>query len=433
MKLLCKYLIITTLLLHCALSATADERGVSFVQNRDTAVTEHFSIYYKVDSIKINPYYLENPQNITKIVHYLRNSPRIDSIKIYAWASPEGGYAYNKWLSQERAKAAKQFLLKHSPDSLKLNSDKIIISPIAENWEGLCQCVEQEYFRSDRETVLQILHNTKISDEVRKFRLKKLDGGRTWTYLVRNYMPRLRAAKWTCVWAEVIDPLPAVSEPKDTLVAENKGISIGTMPVQPSQPVYEEKQSRTIAAVKTNLLYDAVTALNYSLEIPINKHFSLLYEQNTPWWLSGNNQYCLQFLSFGGEFRWWFLPQTKAETSSRKQRDAMVGHFLGANVWGGKADIQAGRDFGCYQFDFISAGLTYGYSLPISKYLNLEFSISAGYARIPYQHYTPTEDWQILIKDKNNAGILHYFGPTKAEISLVLPIRATIKKARKNE
>ena len=55
----------------------------------------------------------------------------------------------------------------------------------------------------------------------------------------------------------------------------------------------------------------------------------------------------------------------------------------------------------------------------------MEFSISAGYARIPYQHYIPTDDYSILLKDNDLAGTLHYFGPTKAEISLVIPIRAT--------
>ena len=59
--------------------------------------------------------------------------------------------------------------------------------------------------------------------------------------------------------------------------------------------------------------------------------------------------------------------------------------------------------------------------MPIGRHLNLEFSISAGYANIPYQHYVPTDDWSYLIKDDNSAGRLHYFGPTKAEISLVFP------------
>ena len=61
--------------------------------------------------------------------------------------------------------------------------------------------------------------------------------------------------------------------------------------------------------------------------------------------------------------------------------------------------------------------------MPIGKFLNLELTLSAGYASIPYQHYVPTDDWEILIMDRNNAGRMHYFGPTKAEVSFVIPIR----------
>ena len=155
--------------------------------------------------------------------------------------------------------------------------------------------------------------------------------------------------------------------------------------------------------------------------MPFNEKFSILYEHHCPWWLSNSNRYCLQYLSFGGEFRWWFKPQTKPESSRRVQRDALVGHFLGLYGMGGKFDLQANRTF-CYQGEFFSAGLTYGYSMPIAKRLNLEFSISAGYARIPYRHYNPTSDWELLIRDRNKTGVWHYFGPTKIEVALSVPL-----------
>ena len=217
MKLVVKYLIITVLFIASALSLSANEQNVSNTATADSSIIEHFAIYYKVDSININPTYLDNLQNIHKILHYLKDSPKIDSITIYAWASPEGGYAYNKRLSEGRAKAAKEFLLKNSPDSLKLNASMIKISPIAENWEGLIEIVEKEYYRSDRAKVLSILYNKTIGDETRKWRLQRLDGGRTWKYLVRRYMPRLRAAKWTCVWAEAINPVPPLPIPGQEL------------------------------------------------------------------------------------------------------------------------------------------------------------------------------------------------------------------------
>ncbi|MBO7305749.1 MAG: DUF3575 domain-containing protein, partial [Bacteroidales bacterium] len=150
---------------------------------------------------------------------------------------------------------------------------------------------------------------------------------------------------------------------------------------------------------------------------------SILYEQHFPWWLTESNKFCIQHLSFGGEFRWWFLPKTKEATAKLAKRDALVGHFLGLHGWGGKGDIQIGRNFGCYQYEFWSAGLTYGYAMPLSKHLNVEFAISVGYANIPYRHYIPTEDWEILIKDPKKVGTLHYFGPTKVQVNLVVPIR----------
>lgn len=144
------------------------------------SITETFSIYYKVDSIDINPTYLENRKNIAHILDYLENSPRIDSITIYAWASPEGPYRRNKWLSHERALTAKRFLLKHSPDSSHLNSTKIKISPIAENWEGLTRLVEENYFRPDREKVLGIIKDRSTGYDRKKKLLQSIDKGKTW-------------------------------------------------------------------------------------------------------------------------------------------------------------------------------------------------------------------------------------------------------------
>ena len=172
--------------LACALSAKATGPYDSYatLHAKDSSIVENFAIWYKVDSIDINPTYLDNKRQMEHIIHYLENSPRIDSITIYAWSSPEGRYSRNQYLSRERAKAAKKFLLKHSPDSAKLNSGKIHISPIAENWPGLIKMVEENYGRGDRAKVLDILHDQTITDQIRKTRLQKLDRGRTWKYMI---------------------------------------------------------------------------------------------------------------------------------------------------------------------------------------------------------------------------------------------------------
>lgn len=176
-------------------------------------------------------------------------------------------------------------------------------------------------------------------------------------------------------------------------------------------------------AIKTNLLYDAVTALNFEVEVPFKikgEDFSAVYEQHLPWWHI-KNKFCLQFLTFGGEARWWFLPTEAEGYEDAEHKDSLLGHFAGTYVWGGLGDIQIGRRFGCSQFEFWSVGLTYGYAMPVSDLFNLEFSLSIGYAHIPYQCYMPSNDWEVLIRDPYRVGTLHYFGPTKAEVSLVFP------------
>ena len=71
----------------------------------DSTVTERFAIYYRFDKTDIQESYLDNPGQFERIIRYLNESPRIDSITIYSWASPEGAYRHNVWLSRERGKS----------------------------------------------------------------------------------------------------------------------------------------------------------------------------------------------------------------------------------------------------------------------------------------------------------------------------------------
>lgn len=407
-------LIFATTQLHAA----AKERSIP----EDTSKVENFSIWYRVDSINIDRDYLSNRVQIDRIRHYLTNSPRIDSITIYAWASPEGGSLHNKRLSEGRAASAKAFLLSLSPDSVKFNAGKIRISPESENWTGLLTTVLEKYSRPDREKVLEILNDRKISNETRKWRLGQLDGGRTWRYLIDNYMPELRAASWVCVWAPVFEPLPARSGIKDTLTCPDKGLSRMVPAPLPSPALQDRK---TILALKTNMLYDAASLLNFSIEVPFFKdRFSVLYYHQAPWWTWGqaDNEFCLRFLSIGGEARWWF-----ARPESVRRRDRLTGHFLGLYSESGKYDFEYKRDI-CRQGEFWSTGLSYGYSMPVGKRLNLEFSLSAGYASIAFRGYDPSDDYEILWRDPQEVGRVHYVGLTKAQVSLVIPITVSYRK-----
>lgn len=401
-------IIIAILLLPIPTSVAKEVRA-------DSTITERFAIYYRFDKTDIQESYLDNPRQFERIIRYLNESPRIDSITIYSWASPEGAYRHNVWLSRERGKSAKRFLLAHSPDSTKLNSDKIKISPLAENWPGLAELVERQYFRHDREKVLRILRDSSIGDETRKWRLQQLDDGYTWNFLLRKYMPQLRTATWICVWAEVVEDLPELEEPVNMLSAP---ISV----LQKPKPVPQLPSRKTILALKTNLLYDAVTAVNAELELPIGEQFSVMVEDVFPWWSWGpnGNKYAFQLWEMGIEPRWWF--------KRTEGRDRLSGHFLGVYALSGRYDFQNNTDI-CYQGEAWSTGLSYGYAMPLGRTkLNLEFSASLGFMQSNYRHYQPDPDYGKLYRDPHLKGKMSYFGPTKLKVSLVLPITVNIRK-----
>ena len=373
-----------------------------------------FAIHYRFDWRDVASRSMDNAAAIDTIRSCLTHSVHIDSITVYAWASPEGGYPHNKWLSEKRAAAAKELLLSLAADTTRLNEGKIKISPLAENWPGLLDLVEKNYHRPNRERLLRILRAEGIGEETRKWRIRHLDDGETWNYLKRHYMKQLRSATWVCVWTSVgaIAPLPEI---RDSLRAPQSGLGRTVEAV--GRPV-----SELTFAVKTNLPADLVTAVNLGVEVPLGEDFSVNAHFTFPWWTAGpyGNKYALQLLDAEGELRWWFAPG----------EERLEGHYLALQGSGGKFDLQWGRDIGCYQCYNWGVGLSYGYAMSLGEHWNLEFALTLGYLAIDYQHYVPSPDWSVLIRDDAKAGVLHYFGPTGLKVSLVYPFHIQRKGRR---
>ena len=66
------------------------------------------------------------------------------------------------------------------------------------------------------------------------------------------------------------------------------------------------------------------------------------------------------------------------------------------------------------------AGVEYGYSLPVARRLNVDFTVGIGYFGGKVMKYEPEGDGY-LWKSTNH---IQWFGPTKAEVSLVWLIGA---------
>ena len=379
----------------------------------DSINSDRYSLYYFCDRTDLQEDYLDNALQMMRIRDILARSPRIDSIAIYAYASPEGAPRRNEWLARRRAEVAREFILANLPNDSVLLPENIILHPMGENWEGLYEELDANYHLMNRDRVMRIMR-ANVPTETKKWRLKRLDNGYTYSWIIKHHMPALRVATWLCVYI----PIPEFEQ--DTMP------EIDTVAIVMPEPELMPMPVDTVSyhtrmfpfALKTNLLYDAVTALNAELEIPIGKRWSIAVEDVFPWWETGN-KYCFQIWEMGVEGRYW-----PYRTDDRKH---LTGLFGGVYLMSGMYDLQNDRKFN-YQGEFWSTGVSVGYAFRICRLFNLEFSASLGYLSTHYQHYMPTDDYDMLIRDKYKFGRYGYFGPTKLKVSLVMPIELKFKR-----
>lgn len=364
--------------------------------------TQTLSIGYRAGSHEYLPAYGENEGRLLRFCGEI--SPGA-FVRVVGYSSPEGDVGLNDRLSQLRGEKALQLLRTRGIDGT--------CSSGGEDWQGLRRLVEDNYFRPDRAALLELL-SVGMTSEMRKRHLRAFAGGDVWTLLLEEYMPLLRYAR-----CEAVLPVERQEPLATTLPVAFPAPVVSRLDAERQPPV-----RKTLLALKSNLLYDALTLLNLSVEVPFSRgRFSAVAEHQFAWWRCGawRNKYCLRYLQSGGEVRWWFSPRHTFVGRRILRRDALCGHFFGLYGMGGKYDFEWRRSI-CYQGEFWSAGLSYGYSLALSRHLNMEFSLCVGYAAIDYRHFVPAEDYSVLYRDRRDCGRWHYFGPTKLAVSLVFPI-----------
>lgn len=368
----------------------------------DSSVAMRFRIYYPVGKTALREDYMDNAQTLQHIQKYLEYSSRIDSITIYSYASPEGPYHLNKRLAAGRGKTMKNYLLKHLPAQSTLPEHLIIIDPTAENWSGLRDLVYYQYPHANRDEVLAVLDRTDISDERRKALLKRLDGGKTWKYLLKHLMPQLRYATWVTVWQrlEVDQPLKATTSLK---------VDCPEMPLPKLQPMAVPAPVKKTKiddqfpwALKTNLLYDAVLSPSIEAEYRFAPRWSAHVDFAIAWWSQKSKHKYYQIAQLSPEIRYWF-----------NDKKFWKGHYIGAFVGAGHYDLENGKDG--YKGEFMMAGLSYGYMFPIGKHLSIDAGIGVGYLSTKYEEYLPIEGHYVYQQTSRTS----YVGPVKARLSLV--------------
>lgn len=381
-----------------------------------------FRMDFRWDSSVIDEDYRNNRTIFTSLDKTIKSLDieSIDSVVIVAQASPEGVLEHNNALARRRASAMRRYVSDRYPKLVPL----LKVRAEGESWEELRSCVVSDDVMSqhEKQRVLRILDNKTISVGTRKWRLER---DASYGYLYRTYYPILRNSTLLVIYVDgepvmpiaLDNPLTPEMKPRRLALAAVEQVAI---PVREADEPAARRDT-VLFALKSNMLYDALTVLNAELEVPISRHFSVAVEYLFPWW-ERNNKYCLQYLELGVEGRYWFR-------NNVHKADRLGGHFLGLYGMSAMYDIQNDYD-PAYQGELWSTGLTYGYAMRVGKQkrISLEFSLSVGYLSTGYRNYFPADNYDELYINKLNIGRLRYFGPTKLKVSLVVPINVGYNK-----
>lgn len=183
-------------------------------------------------------------------------------------------------------------------------------------------------------------------------------------------------------------------------MTETDGAARGPMP--------EVCEWRPLLFVKTNLIYDLLTAVNVSVEVPIGHRWSAQATLIYRWWHKTKWHKTLQMCDVALQPRYYFAGSA---TTGRSL-------FVGLNVGSGRYDFQLTRRG--VQGDGWHVSPVVGGVKRLSRYWRLEYAASAGYVQTKYTQTSGTPYGSIKVKDDPwGSKRLRTVVPTSVELSLV--------------
>lgn len=391
------------------------------------------AVYFRQGDADFDASFRGNGPRLESFARHVRElsadkSVSILSVRVVGGASPEGRTDYQKGLSERRAYCLERCLRSYRA----LPAEFVEIESLGIDWDGLTQLVEESRMPLRARTLEILLYTPEwirrngVIVDGRKQQLRLLSGGRAWEYMDDHFFQDLRRATAEIVYHRSASPEKAVAETcKGTSSAslcriDNRcGHSSVSCLCQPSScrqvSVRTPRQSNFLMALKTNALYDLDLVPNLGFEFHLGNGWSLGTSAMYAWWR--DDPKLLYYRIYGADisFRKYFGSQAASRPLS--------GHHLG--VYG-----QAYT----YDFEFGStghvgeapagtiwdranwgAGVEYGYSIPISRCLNVDFSIGAGYTSGKYEEFAAIDKHQVW----KATGKCQWFGPAKVEVSFV--------------
>ena len=150
------------------------------------------SFNYPLDQYALLRQYKNNEPEFDRVDKVIREVQAnkdltITEFVIEGFASPEGGFEYNRLLSERRANSFAEYLrTKHQVERSSIKS----VKGIGEDWNGLRQAVEKSNL-ADKQAIIRIIDQVTPPD-ARDAELRKLSGGNSYRTLANNFYPPLR-------------------------------------------------------------------------------------------------------------------------------------------------------------------------------------------------------------------------------------------------
>lgn len=374
-------------------------------------------IGFRVGSSLLDPKFENNEANLNDVIQFLnevRNDTTIEltQVTFCGSASPEGGNKLNRNLAQRRCANMEQYVRQR----IMLPEDIIKRQEWSDAWQKLAIYVENSDMPNKKEVLHELLETPEYTYnkygalvDSRKKRLMDMNYGRTWNYMLDKFFPSVRNASAILVTirkknepAPEPQPEPVVEEPKQP------------EPIVQPEPVVDTKQPAYFA-IKTNMLYDALLVPNVGVEFSLGKRWSVAADWMYGWWSRNKSHRYWRVYGGGLTVRKYF--------GAKAAEKPLQGHHIGINAqmltydieFGGKGYMGGKPGGTLWDRMNYTIGAEYGYSMPVARRLNIDFSLAAGYMGGRYYEYTPLDGHYVWQATKNRKWI----GPTKVEVSLV--------------
>lgn len=394
-----------TLLLPLLLMITA----AGALQAQEKTDSKQVQVYFRTGQSTIDMQWMDNGTTLPDFVTFAKKATedimlQVDSIVISAYTSPEGLRAGNDELSINRANAIKEFITENIPSMPGIKTYNR-----GEDWAGFANylSVHPELPRSEK--ILNIIKETP-STGTRKLSVMDQLTPAQWEELKIKVFPELRRADIILYWTEKAikkQENPKESKAKETPEKKKDDSTVlpPPLPEQQNKPeainiddtvnpaiVEEPKEYASTAVLGTNVLLDAITVPNISMEFPFGRHWSAgvaflfpAWKNWTPWWDKTSQPFSIaQVLLINAQASYYFLPWSS--DGSRVIR----GPYIRLHTYGGTYTFEhrTSKEEGILdQGNYLAAGLSLGAAIPLGRWVRLDLSAGFGPSWTFNKHY----------------------------------------------